>query len=155
MKAFSAGDMLIRRASTLEIKPLLALEQAAQSHPWSEAQLLQSLQDDVVFVMQQGTAVVAYCALQIVLDEASLLNIVVQPAMRRRGLARQLLEFAFNDARSRGCARCFLEVRASNASAIALYRKMGFVPDGARRDYYPAYGTDNAREDAHLFHADW
>jgi ribosomal-protein-alanine N-acetyltransferase len=147
--------MLIRPAGTLELKPLLALEQAAQSHPWSEAQLLQSLQDDVVFVMQQGMDIVAYCTLQLVLDEASLLNVAVLPTMRRRGLARQLLEHAFGDARRRGCARCFLEVRASNASAIALYHQLGFVFDGVRRNYYPATGTDNAREDAHLFHTDW
>jgi ribosomal-protein-alanine N-acetyltransferase len=105
--------------------------------------------------MQRNTEIVAWCVLQIVLDEVSLLNIAVLPSMRRHGLARQLLAYAFNDARRRGCVRCFLEVRAGNVSAIALYQKLGFVFDGVRRNYYPASGADNAREDAHLFHADW
>lgn len=158
----TVGNYLIRPATALELGSLLQVERAAQLHPWSEYQLLQSLRDDVVLVLQCDVQIVAWCVIQIVLDEASLLNVAVLPAFRRRGIARQLLEHAFADARQRGCSRCFLEVRAGNVSAIALYRQMGFVFDGVRRGYYP--GVENpvaddlqggSREDAHLFHADW
>jgi len=149
-----ANDYLIRPATVLEVRELAVLERAAQSHPWNENQLLQSLRDDVVHVVQQETQIIAYCALQVVLDEVSLFNVAVLPSCRRRGIAQHLLEHAFGEARSRGGQRCFLEVRASNASAIALYQRMGFVFDGVRRNYYPAE-PPGAREDAHLFHADW
>jgi ribosomal-protein-alanine N-acetyltransferase len=148
------GGYLIRPATMLEASALAALERVAQSHPWNENQLLQSVRDDTVFVVQSDTKIVAYCVMQIVLDEASLLNIVVLPSFRRRGIARQLLEHAFDDARRRSCRHCFLEVRASNESAIALYHQLGFVFDGVRRNYYPAESA-GAREDAHLFHIDW
>jgi len=150
----ASGDYLIRPATILEAGALAALERIAQFHPWSENQLLQSLRDDTVFVVQSGTQIVAYCVMQIVLDEASLLNIVVLSSFRRRGIARQLLEHAFDDARGRNCRHCFLEVRAGNKSAIALYHQLGFVFDGVRRNYYPAESA-GAREDAHLFHINW
>lgn len=149
------GSLLIRPALALEIEPLLTIERAAQSHPWSESQLLQSLHDDIVFVAQYDTQIIAWGAFQVVLDESTLLNIAVMPSFRRQGIARRLLEHAFAALRHRGCKQCFLEVRASNTSAIALYQQMGFVFDGIRKNYYPAQGADGAREDAHLFHADW
>jgi len=149
-----ANDYLIRPATVLEVRELAVIERIAQSHPWNENQLLQSLRDDVVHVVRYETQIIAYCVLQIVLDEVSLLNVAVLPTFRRRGIAQRLLEHAFSEARGRGCRRCFLEVRAGNASAIALYQRMGFVFDGVRRNYYPAE-PQGAREDAHLFHADW
>ena len=148
------GSLLIRPAVALEIGQLLTIERAAQSHPWSEYQLLESLRDDIVFVVQSNTQIVAWCALQSVLDEATLLNIAVSPSHQRQGIARQLLEHAFSTLRGRGCQRCFLEVRAGNTSAITLYQQLGFVFDGVRKNYYAAQGA-SAREDAHLFHADW
>lgn len=147
-----ADALIVRPASVGELTALIEIERAAQQHPWSIGQLAQSLQDDVVLVAQRGTDLVAYCALQVVLDEAGLLNIAVQPASRRQGIARQLLQSAFAQMRARGCRRCFLEVRASNAGAIALYRELGFVFDGIRRNYYSA---DSGREDAWLFHVEW
>jgi ribosomal-protein-alanine N-acetyltransferase len=146
-------EVLIRPAHSAELGELAAVEQAAHAHPWSASQLAQSLRDDMVLVLQQDVRIVAFSVLQTVLDEATLLDIAVLPECRRRGFARRLLQHAFAALRERGCRRCFLEVRASNAAAIALYRHMGFVFDGVRRNYYPA--ASGAREDAHLFHADW
>ena len=145
-------QLIVRPASVSELMQLVEIERAAQQHPWSIGHLAQSLQDDFVVVAQRGTELIAYCALQIVLDEVSLLNVAVKPQLRRQGIARQLLDSAFEQVRARGCTRCFLEVRAGNAGAIALYNELGFVFDGIRRDYYP---TDTGREDARLLHIDW
>lgn len=64
-------------------------------------------------------------------DEAEILNIAVDPAHRRRGLARKLLASAFRSPRT-----FFLEVRQSNTSAQALYRSFGFTRCGRRPGYY-------------------
>lgn len=64
--------------------------------------------------------------------EAEVLNIAVQPDCRRRGVARALL-LSFLQTHS---GEVFLEVRASNSSAISLYRQFGFVEVGSRRAYY-------------------
>ena len=71
--------------------------------------------------------------------EREILNLAVDPAERRKGLARGLLR----DALGRANGAWFLEVRASNAAAIQLYESAGFQRAGRRPDYY-----DNPAEDA-------
>ncbi|MFM7349416.1 MAG: GNAT family N-acetyltransferase [Erythrobacter sp.] len=70
-----------------------------------------------------------------VLDEEELLLIAVIPGARRRGVGAALIERLVAAARTRGTARIFLEMRRGNP-AIHLYRKLGFVPIGERRNYY-------------------
>lgn len=69
--------------------------------------------------------------------EAELLRIAVDPAHRGEGLGRQLLEACLADLAAQGMTRCFLEVRAANRAAIALYQACGWVPCGRRVAYYP------------------
>lgn len=71
--------------------------------------------------------------------EREILNVAVDPAKRRRGIGKMLVEAEL--ARSQGV--WFLEVRESNAAAIALYRSMGFEPAGRRPGYY-AHPTEPA-----------
>jgi ribosomal-protein-alanine N-acetyltransferase len=71
------------------------------------------------------------------------MNVAVDPERQRRGIATQLLEKLFELTRDDERRGYTLEVRVSNADAIALYEKLGFEPRGVRRGYY----TDN-REDA-------
>lgn len=73
--------------------------------------------------------------------EAELLTLAVAPAARRRGLGRALVGTVLAEAAGRGAARLFLEVKADNAPAIALYRAAGCIEVGRRRRYY-ADGTD-------------
>jgi ribosomal-protein-alanine N-acetyltransferase len=72
----------------------------------------------------------------------------VVETLRRRGLGRALLRRFMDDARASHAGQCFLEVRASNAAAIALYVSEGFAPVARRAAYYPADEAGSAREDA-------
>ena len=87
-----------------------------------------------------------YAGLQTVLDEGSITNVAVLPEFRRRGAARALLEELLARGKAMDLAFLTLEVRASNAPAIALYTGLGFQEVGRRRGYYEA-----PREDALLF----
>ena len=69
-------------------------------------------------------------------DEMEILNLAVEPSYRRRGAATKLLEAAMEFAQARGARRVFLEVRASNAGAIAFYRRYGFAEIARRPRYY-------------------
>ncbi|HSJ78547.1 MAG TPA: GNAT family N-acetyltransferase, partial [Erythrobacter sp.] len=70
-----------------------------------------------------------------VLDEEELLLIAVLPGVRRRGVGAALIQHMFTQARARGIARIFLEMRRGNP-AIHLYSRFGFEPIGERRNYY-------------------
>ncbi len=80
-------------------------------------------------------------------DELHLLNLTIAPAGQGSGLGSALLETVLAHARSRGLAQVWLEVRASNARARALYARRGFDEVGLRRGYYPGL---RGREDAVL-----
>ncbi len=68
--------------------------------------------------------------------DLEILTVVVAQARRRAGIGAALVEAATAEARTRRCERVLLEVRASNAAALALYRRAGFTEDGLRRGYY-------------------
>jgi tRNA threonylcarbamoyl adenosine modification protein YeaZ/ribosomal-protein-alanine acetyltransferase len=86
---------------------------------------------------------IAYSVVWHVLDELHIQNIAVDPAFRRKGLAKALLNHVLADARAMGAASATLEVRASNAAARALYDKFGFTTEAVRKNYYK-----NPTEDA-------
>ncbi len=73
-------------------------------------------------------------------DEAEVLTLAVDPAVRRRGLGRALLEQVLVTARQRGANAIFLEVASGNEPGRALYAAAGFVAVGCRRGYYPDGG---------------
>ena len=70
--------------------------------------------------------------------DADLLTVATLPAARRRGVATAMIAHLLRRARRAGCTAVLLEVRASNAGAQALYRRLGFAPIGRRRRYYLA-----------------
>lgn len=126
---------------------LAQLERRCFSDPWSEDALREELFNDMAsFLVAVGEdgQVLGYAGLHCVLDEGYIDNVAVAPEFRRQGVAGALLEVFLRFGRAH-LAFLTLEVRASNAPAIALYRKYGLRPVGRRRDYYTA-----PREDAIL-----
>jgi ribosomal-protein-alanine N-acetyltransferase len=89
-----------------------------------------------------GGVLRGYAAGTIVADEAEVLNLAVAPAFRRRGVARALLAALLDALEARGARSLFLEVRASNSAALALYRAFGFRELGRRIGYYRAPHED-------------
>ena len=87
----------------------------------------------------------AFAITQVVLDEATLFNIAVDPAFQRRGFGRQLLLHLIDALLQRDVLTLWLEVRASNQAAIQLYESLEFNQVSLRRNYYP---TATGREDA-------
>lgn len=84
---------------------------------------------------EQGT-LVGYGICAVAADEGEILNLAVDPASRRRGAGRRLLEAMVTWLEGHGVRDVFLEVRASNAAAIALYERSGFRRLGVRKGYY-------------------
>ena len=129
------------------IPQVAALERACFSRPWSEDMLREELwNDSAVIVVAEGEdgTVLGYAGLQTVLDEGYINNVAVDERFRRQGVAGELLAAFIRFGKAR-LAFLTLEVRASNAPAIALYAKHGFREVGRRKDYY-----DDPKEDAVL-----
>lgn len=73
-------------------------------------------------------------------DEAEILTIAIDPACRRHGLARRLIDRLVVDLRRDLPCRLFLEVSVENAAALALYAASGFIEVGTRKQYYAMPG---------------
>lgn len=86
--------------------------------------------------------IAALAVFQLVCEEASLYTLSTAPALRRQGAARALLQYAFARLAAEGAQTVFLEVRAQNAAARALYASLGFAETGLRRGFYTAPRDD-------------
>lgn len=123
------------------------LERMCFSRPWSKKMLAEELDNQcaafLVAVEPETEKAVGYAGLLMVADEGYITNVAVDPSCRRQGVAAQLLQVFDNFAKGNHLAFLTLEVRPSNAAAIALYEGFGFREVGRRRNYY-----DLPKEDA-------
>ena len=108
------------------------------SDAWNEALVADELPraDRVWWAAYEGEALAGYAGGWIVDGQVQILKVGVDPAMRRRGIARELLARVAADARDLGASRCSLEVRAGNVGAQELYAALGFRSLGVRPRYY-------------------
>ncbi len=135
----------IRSARSDDLEAIAAIEAAGMQDPWNANQIAESLRDHRVRVLLDENRIVGFLIYSTVLDESELLQIVVSPECRKRGFGRMLMEDFFSELKKDGIVTSFLEVRESNAPAIALYKSFGFTAAGIRKNYYPA---ENGRENA-------
>ena len=139
---------LIRRMTLADIPAVHEIDLLSFSLPWPERSFRFELTENQVsrgWVTELDGKIAAMLVLWFIVDEAHIATIAVHPDFRRQGIGEQILLHALRAARAEGAQRAFLEVRAGNAAAQAMYRKYGFTVAGVRRGYY----KDN-NEDAFL-----
>lgn len=130
------------------------VEHSAYKHPWTMGNFSDSLHSGYMAqLLTAGTApsanLIGYFVAMKGVDETHLLNLTVAPAYQRQGWARVMLDALAVWSRSQNAQWLWLEVRASNAHAKAVYLHCGFREVGLRKGYYPAGGALlNPREDA-------
>ena len=154
-KVGEAGATLALRPMTLaDLDVVMPIEVSAYSFPWSRRNFVDSLAaghpawllSDVDASADADAAVLGYFVAMQGVDEWHLLTLTVAPAAQRQGHGSSLIAALVRLARADAAAQLWLEVRASNDGARALYRRLGFAPIGVRKLYYPA--AFGKREDA-------
>ena len=129
------------------LEELEKLERICFSRPWSRKMLAEELENQcAAFLVAEDSVsgrVLGYAGLMVVADEGYITNVAVFPEYRRQGIAAQILQVFLQFAAANHLAFLTLEVRPSNAAAIALYQGFGFEEVGRRKNYY-----DLPKEDA-------
>lgn len=134
--------MTIVAMAERHLAALAEIEKACFHAPWSESMLREELGKGIFLVAERDGQAVGYVGCQTVLDEGYITNVAVSPDARRQGIARTLIEKLTAEARAAGLAFVTLEVRVSNAPAIALYEGAGFGRVGVRKNFYTAPTED-------------
>ncbi len=134
------------------VKQVAQLEQACFADPWSERSILSEINNPLSLwiVACDGDTVVGYIGSQSVMGEADMMNLAVSAQYRRQSIAQRLVMALEEKLSAAGVHSLTLEVRNSNAPAIALYNKLGFVQVGRRPNYY-----HNPKEDALILRKEW
>lgn len=142
------AQVAMRTMSHDDLSSVSAIERQSYEFPWSHGVFRDCLLAGYqCSVLQRDGEVVGYSILSIAAGEAHILNICVHPTYRAMGYGEKLLDEILLRARSSSVRQIFLEVRPSNAHALALYRKKDFHKVADRPAYYQA---SHGREDANV-----
>ena len=143
----------VRPMKLEDVPQVVLIERECFPHPWPATEFIRELSSHssahYLVACAENGAIVGYCGVRFVLDEAHVTTIGVQQSMQRRGIGGHLVRALLDHAREHNARFVTLEVRASNLAAQALYQKYGFTTVGMRRAYYY-----HDREDAVLMTAD-
>ena len=148
-----------------DMAEVMSLEAISHRHPWTQGNFLDSLtaghwaycirpemsptmHADTPLPSTELPSLWGYCILYPAVDELHLLNITIDPVLRRQGIGTRVMQAIEGIALEQQISRIILEVRPSNIPAIQLYERMGFATIGLRQAYYPADAVAGGREDA-------
>lgn len=122
-----------------DIASLVAID-ATSPTPWTSPSFEAELRHEppTLFVLRDvpSAAVLAFVAIRVQAGEMDIVNLAVAPARRRRGLGAALVRGLLEAPVAQGVESVFLEVRAGNAAALALYGRLGFTQTQRRRNFY-------------------
>jgi len=147
MTEFEIVQMTAKHAASVA-----ELEKQCFPDPWSFSSVLSETENPLSLWLcaVSGGRVVGYIGSQTAAGESDVMNLAVAPECRRHGVGGALLAELENRLRQLGSTALTLEVRISNAAAIALYEKNGFACVGVRPNYY-----FHPREDARILRKEW
>jgi ribosomal-protein-alanine N-acetyltransferase len=131
---------MIRKAGEKDLPVLAEMEaELFPSHPWKESDFAYEIRENPfseIFLEEKDETAEGYVVLWIMYEQAQIANIGVRRAFQHEGIASQLMHACINRAIEAGCENLSLEVRVSNAKAIGLYEKFGFLNINTRKKYY-------------------
>ena len=142
MTAPPAAAIEVRRLTYADLPEVVAIERRAFTSPWSLAMFVLELSkpSGICLAAVVGQELVGYLICSRYDTVCHVMNVAVDPARRRRGIATALISRVLE--RVEHDAQLTLEVRRSNAGAIELYERFGFRSAGVRRRYYQDNGED-------------
>lgn len=128
----------IREMEMDDLEKVAELEEELFQTPWTLNGLFSFfLRDDVKFLVAlEDQKLAGYCGIVTVLDEGDIVKVAVAKKQQRQGIGQALVQELIRCVQEQGICTIHLEVRQSNEPAIALYKKLGFLEDGIRKDYY-------------------
>ncbi|TDL31212.1 ribosomal-protein-alanine N-acetyltransferase [Jeotgalibacillus sp. S-D1] len=139
------NDTQFRWMTIQDIDQVLMVEEQSFTIPWRREAFENELmvnQFAKYLLLEKDNEVIGYCGLWLIMDEAHVTNIAIVPGQRGQKLGLTLMQKVLKLAKEAGAKTVTLEVRVSNDIARSLYRKLGFLEGGIRKNYYSDNGED-------------
>ena len=146
-------ELTIRKAKLYDVPAHARIEEGSFDSPWSAEEITRDVTAEsgvYVAVALAGDERAGYADMRLISGEAQIYNIAVAPDFRRQGVGEALLTHMIDVSRENNCELITLEVRAGNAAAMELYKKLGFKETGRRKGYYLKGGEDAVLMDMDL-----
>ncbi len=137
--------MTIRRMTLEDVTAVHAIEQATFSTPWSRQSFLDEMQRNACaryLVAEENGEIIGYGGAWMIFEEGHITNVAVRKEHRGKGIGRALMQALMQYAANLGVQYMTLEVRKSNEPALNLYKSLGFLKLGVRKQYYEDNGED-------------
>jgi len=138
------------KLSSVEIPPVLSIEERNSDDPWSQLQFTTSIENsnNLCCCLSLDGKTIGYLIAMLAVNTADILNIGIDPDFKRQGYGRGLLNHLIEELRKRNIGEILLEVRVGNNSAIQFYKKQGFEEISVRKNYYTKNSKNKSnRED--------
>ncbi|MCI2285096.1 ribosomal protein S18-alanine N-acetyltransferase [Colwellia sp. MSW7] len=138
--------------SNVDINILMPIENACHSHPWNEKTFTSCIGnryfgEKLCDNSNDSPKIIGFYVGELVIDEATLMDICVEPTEQGNGFGKKLLNQFIQQAKAKGALKIWLEVRAKNISAQMMYINAGFIEISRRTGYYPSssgFGYEDA-----------
>lgn len=130
--------MIIRKMTEDDIPVVYAIECDVFSEPWRKEDFIKALDnpDNDYLIVEIDNQLVAYCGYWGIPPEGYIYNVAVQKEYRRQQIAFYMLKLLMDRAKEKGIRKLTLEVRKSNVPAQSLYKRLGFIEAGIRKNFY-------------------
>ena len=142
-------DWHLETITPQDLDKIISIDRKAFKRPWHRKSFLEELVCENAYSytvrtqrVNQRSEIIAYVFLRVLLTEMHILRIAVAAEFQAMGVATWLLQQCFSLAKRKKIYSVYIEVRPTNETAIALYRKSGFHLLGRRPAYYPETGED-------------
>jgi len=140
-----SGGTILATMTLEDLPGVLAIERASFALPWTEENFRHEIESNPHawnVVARDDEGVAGFASAHVVAGDLMINDVAVEPSRRRQGVGRAIVRHLIEGAAARGCRRAFLEVRPTNAAALALYAELGFRRIGLRPRYYSDTGED-------------
>lgn len=137
--------LTIRKMTELDVDAVFDIEVHSFKTPWSKDAFYKEMTENALaeyIVICEEDRIVGFGGMWLIIDEIHITNIAIAPNERGKGYSKPLVQAMIDFATERRFKHMTLEVRVSNAIAIALYEQFGFVSVGKRPKYYIDTGED-------------
>ncbi|MGY0374398.1 ribosomal protein S18-alanine N-acetyltransferase [Clostridium sp. JNZ J1-5] len=132
------NDLFICPMDESNVIDVLEINNICFNPPWSLESLKNELRNKFTryIIVKKDDIVIGYAGIWIIIDEAHITNIAVDPDFRGIGAGNVLIENIIDICKELEIPSITLEVRETNTVAKNLYKKYGFIEEGIRKNYY-------------------